>query len=139
MNGMFMNHCLICSDIKHFEMKVHDAKRIADNVERILVKYGDIRDLKMCEEHGKRHSFDFDTQHQHFMCGHCYKANLQSLRNAEREIVDNLLRFVMLIKNENIESYVEDYHMILRNLQGYYPGMYRALEREWYQSRKDER
>lgn len=125
-------HCIMCNDIKHFESKVNDARRIAMNLKNVLSRYGHMSSLRMCEENGMRHKFDFDHQHQHFMCGHCYKANTQSLTNAEKEIVDNLLRFVMLIKTDKSKVNTNDYHMILRNLQGYYPGMYRALEREWH-------
>lgn len=126
-----MTHCVICSDIKHFNSKVHDTERIARSIENILSKYGNVRSLEMYEQNGIRHHFDFDRQHQHFMCGHCVKANQQSLRNAERNIVDNLLKFVNLFKMNKLSVSDNDYHMILRSLQGHYPGMYRALEREW--------
>ena len=129
--NFFIAHCTICNDIKHFNSKVNDAKRIANNIKSILLKYGSIHTLEMYEGEHMRHNFDFDHQHQHFMCGECMKANKQSLVNAELEIVDHLLRFVMLVKKDKSAINTMDYHDILRNLQGYYPGMYRALEREW--------
>jgi hypothetical protein len=125
---------MACNDAKHFEMKESDAKRIASNLANILSKYGNVYSLKMCEQEDMRHRFDFDHQHLHFMCGSCYKVNKQSLTNAERDIVDNLLKFVMLFKTDKAKINDVDYHTILRNLQGYYPGMYHALEREWYNS-----
>ena len=131
-----MQHCLVCNDAKHFEMKVSDAKRIARRIEDVISKYGNIHSLEIYEQEGMRHRFDFDRQHQHFMCGSCHKVNKQSLSNAEREIVDNLLKFVMLFKTDKTNVSEADLHLILRQLQGYYPGMYRALEREWYQTEK---
>lgn len=132
-----LNHCLVCHDPNHFDMKVREAKRISRNIEVILSKYGDAYSLEMYEKDGMRHNFDFDHQHQHFMCGHCYKVNTMSLRNAEDDIVDNLLKFVMLVKTDKEKVSDSDYHSILRNLAGHYPGMYRNLEREWHKVDKE--
>ena len=106
-------------------------------LEFILSKYGNVHRIKMYEDGGIRHKFDFDHKHQHFMCGVCHKVNERELVSAERNIVDNLLKFVTLFKTDVDKIHNNDYHSILRNLQGHYPGMYRALEKEWYAAKKD--
>ena len=130
----FMNTCLVCNDARHFEAKVNDARRISNNIKDILSNYGHVYALEMYEKDGMRHHFDFDHQHQHFMCGSCHKVNTMSLKNIEDEIVDNLLKFIMLIKTDKTKVNDGDYHLILRNLAGHYPGMYRNLEKEWHKS-----
>lgn len=123
-------HCYICSDISSFNLKVSSTKRILLNIKNILRKYGSYHELKKYE--GNDVNFSFDRQHQHFMCGYCYKVNENELRNVENEIDSCLLKFCELISENKSIINISDYNLILRNLSGYYPGKYNVLKKFWY-------
>lgn len=125
MNPMY---CSVCNDARQFDRKVNDANRISRQISMILQKYRNVKvDYKI------NHDFDFDSQHQHFMCGTCMKVNLSLLNTAESSLNMNLSKFSNLIELK--EADINDYHQILRLLSGYYPGKYRVLERIWCKNR----
>ncbi len=128
--------CTVCNDLKHFKVKLNDAKRILANIERILPSTSvDTRDIK-CRN--LRNLFE-EKKHAHFMCGHCMKADRQELSMVEDKITEAVIEFVACaIKNadEDYNHYERMYYDILRNLRGNYPKMAHNLEQYWFSSVK---
>ena len=113
-----MTRCLVCNDANHFEMKVCDARRIEQNLERILSEHKNVEsDINLA-----RTLFSFDHQHQHFLCGRCHKVDELKLKREEDKIDLLLSKICNLME-------------VLHNLQGHYPGKYKALEKFYYQNK----
>ena len=124
-----MTRCLVCNDANHFEMKVCDARRIEQNLERILSEHKNVEsDINLA-----RTLFSFDRQHQHFLCGRCHKVDESRLKREEDKIDLLLSKICNLIKSNDFDH--SKLMEVLHNLQGHYPGKYKALEKFYYQNK----
>lgn len=113
--------CLICNDVRHYETTVNDVKNIIRRLERYKTKNTIPKDK---EYYRLIQDLNFDKKHPHFMCGHCFKVNTNTLRIAEDNLNQLLTELTLsLTEKDNV------YHEILQSLRGYYPGKYRVIER----------
>ena len=112
--------CLLCNDKRHYQSKVNDTERII----RYLQRYGSDCSI---EDYDLWHRLNTDHQHIHFMCGTCIKVNAQELKRSEEQLCKVVYSIITDIRNGRELPVFE----ILRTLQGYYPIMYRCVEKEY--------
>lgn len=120
-NGM----CLVCNDIKHFNMKVYDTERIQKYLSHYAEPIAEKEDLQLWQ------NLSMPQQHQHFMCGHCYKVDGMQLRRSEQMLAETVYGICKKIEQgEEIPV-----HEVLRTLQGYFPIMYKCVETSYHKKK----
>lgn len=113
-------HCSICNDKNQYRMAVMDAERINQNLSHYVQNtHPDIKDRAIWS------TLCNDSHHVHFMCGMCHQVNSLELHNAEERLRRTI--YAICKESQTDETIVKAKGDILRQLQGYYPLMWRVV------------
>ena len=127
-NGM----CFVCHDVSRFNAKLNDVRRIDNYLKNRISGLDFDRTRTLSSEERKiMNNIIYDKTNVHFMCGVCHKVNTHELTMAEDKLKDTFILAIRAIKSVSDEGVMQNIkYDILRALQGYYPMMYRVLDRE---------
>ena len=116
---MRTDFCMVCHDPAHLNTKIYDVQRIINFIGRYTIERM-ITDTKLFN------NLQMDRAHVHFMCGNCWKADEARLRREE----EHLYRLVYAVCMDLREGKSLPVWDILRQLQGYYPLLWKCVDRE---------
>lgn len=108
--------CSCCNNIREANAILADAERISAQLSKIAKK-------------GRGIHFPVESRCPHFMCGTCPQFQNWRLQQAEDDIRGRLMEICQKIQKNELKN--EEFYMVLRLLQGYYPLYYRTVENEW--------
>lgn len=130
---MFNNGaCFVCHDVNRFNTKVNNVRRINQYLQNKIsgLEFDRGRTLT-AEERTIMNNIIYDKTNVHFMCGSCHKVNSHELTLEENKLKDTFILTIRAIKSVSDEGVMKNVkHDILRALQGYFPIMYRVLDKE---------
>ncbi len=128
---MNLLYCSICHDPQHAEAFIHDAERIAMQIESYCVQkfpYEAQDQSLACVRN--------DAHHPHFMCGTCMKLDAGKINRAN-EAVQNAVFSLCRNVEEGLVS-PERAREASRHLSGYYPMLYKIIERVVVQKKSEQ-
>lgn len=129
---MLNGACYVCTDVKKFERAVNDVKRINYSINRYLMRFDYDKSNRLTrEEEILLRQISLDKKHIHFMCGKCFKVNESELLNAEKELKNNFIKVVRVLKlHENDKKTNALRKEVANLLRGHYPKMASVLIRK---------
>lgn len=129
---MLLETCMICNSKSNFDMVLMDARRILERI-------NELSNVVRSESHIEREKYMkyeremmYCSRVPNFMCGQCHMVNTYELDRVEEQLKEAVSKLIFLLTNNTdvaINIRISIKYRALDNLRGFYPKLYRVLEK----------
>lgn len=121
--------CSCCSDKNNARIKLDSAKRILNNLKR-MVDEREILSFRNTREHSEYMRMICNSHnHVHFMCGTCRQVKTMELYRVEEELNEYLGAFILYIKSIDTNKAKSLKRDLFDLFRGHYPIAARLIDR----------